>query len=158
MSVTNQTAGPSTNNFTAIFNAASTEYCRVTKNRLDTHPLAAQLDSCHGPEDISILRTQAQAFSKLHEADEKLMKWLTPTINILCALSDTLGEAIALVSCLILSSWLFTDIGTSAIFAREDDLYRYCCPTWCKSPLVPCIVSCDMELSLAGLEGCCIEP
>ena len=141
------------------FNAASTEYYRVTKNRLDTYPLAAQLDSCHCPEDISnVLRSQAHAFSKFHEDDEKLMKWLTPTINILCTLSDTLGEAITLVSWLILSSWLFTDIGASAIFTREDDLYRYCCPTWRESPHVPCIVSCDMELSLAGRERCCIEP
>ena len=99
MPTSNQTAGPSANTFTAIFVAASNEYRRVTRRRLDTHPFASQLDSCQSPEDFSgLLRTQAQAFINSHEADEKLMKRLTPTINILFTLSDTLGEAIALVS------------------------------------------------------------
>ncbi|KAH9985036.1 hypothetical protein BJV74DRAFT_952202 [Russula compacta] len=96
-STTGQTAGPSATNFTAIFNAASAEYRRVTRKRLDSHPLADKLDTCDNPEDISNLpQTQAQAFSKFREGDEILMKWLTPTVNILFTLSDTLGEGISL--------------------------------------------------------------
>ncbi|KAH9985048.1 hypothetical protein BJV74DRAFT_580184 [Russula compacta] len=118
MSASNQTAGPSTNTFTAIFIAASNEYQRVTRKRLDTHPFAAQLDSCHSPEDFSgLLRTQAQAFSKSHDADEKLMKWLTPTINILFTLSDTLGEAIALP--FSPAKAIFTGIGVLLGAARD---------------------------------------
>ena len=99
MSTSNQIPSPSTNNFTAIFNAASTEYEAVTGNRLDTHPFAAQLHTCHSPEDISnILRTQAQGFSKFCEGDEKLMAWLGPTIYILFTFSATLGEGVGLVS------------------------------------------------------------
>ena len=102
MSITNQTPGSSTINFTAVFNAAEVEYQKITRKRLDTHPLAAELDTCHSPEDISnLLRTQAQAFSKFCEGDEKLMRWLEPTVNILFTFSDTLGEGIALVSCLV---------------------------------------------------------
>ena len=99
MSSANQTTGSSTDNFTAIFNAAISEYRRLTGKRLDTHPFAAQLDTCQSPEAISnVLRTQAQAFRKFHEGDERLMKWLDPTIRILCTLSDTLGQGIGLVS------------------------------------------------------------
>ena len=104
MSTSNQSAGPSTStdNFTAIFNAASTEYARVTRKRLDTHPLAAQLDACDSPNAVSdLLRTQAQAFSKFRNGDEKLMAVLDPTVHILFTFSATLGEGIGLVSPLV---------------------------------------------------------
>ena len=102
MSASNQSAGPSTNTFTAIFNAASTEYRRLTGKSLDTHPFAAQFDTCQTPDAISnILRTQAQAFAKFREGDERLMTWLDPTIHILLTFSDTLGEGIGLVSNLV---------------------------------------------------------
>ena len=104
MSTSNQSAGPSTSadNFTAIFNAALTEYARVTGNPLDTHPFAAQLDACDSSKAVSdLLRTQAQAFSKFREGDEKLMAVLHPTVHILFAFSATLGEGIGLVSPLV---------------------------------------------------------
>jgi hypothetical protein len=99
MSATDQIAGPSTDNFTAIFNVASTEYQTVTGNHLDTHPFATQLNTCHSPEAISgLLRTQAQAFSKFRKGDEQLMAWLEPIVHILFTFSGTLGEGIGLVS------------------------------------------------------------
>jgi hypothetical protein len=102
MSASDQTAGPSTDNFTAIFDAASVEYQTLTGKSLDTHPLAAQLDNCRNPEAISeVLRTQAKAFSKFRKGDESLMAWLDPMVHILCTFSDTLGEGIGLVSNLI---------------------------------------------------------
>ena len=102
MSIRTQSARPSSDNFTAIFNAASSEYQRVTGKRLDTHPLATQLGPCNSPEAVSkILLKQAQAFSKFSKNDEKLMSWLDPTIQILLVFSATLGEGIGLVSHLI---------------------------------------------------------
>jgi hypothetical protein len=102
MSASNQTAGPSTDNFTAIFNAASIEYQKLTGKSLDTHPFASQLDTCQIPEAIShVLRTQAQAFSKFRKGDEKLMTWLDPTVHILFTVSATLGEGVGLVSNLV---------------------------------------------------------
>jgi len=104
MSTSNQSAGPSTStdNFSAIFNAASTEYARVTGKRLDTHPFAAQLDACDSPKAVSdLLRSQAQALSKFRKGDEKLMAVLDPTVHILFTFSATLGEGIGLVSPLV---------------------------------------------------------
>ena len=102
MSASNQTASPSTDNFAAIFNAASAEYQTLTGKSLDTHPIVTQLDNCLTPEAISnVLRTQAQAFSKFRKGDERLMAWLDPTIHILFTFSDTLGEGIGLVSDLV---------------------------------------------------------
>jgi fungal STAND N-terminal Goodbye domain len=128
MSASNQVAGPSTDSFLAIFNAASNEYLRVTGNRLETHPFAAQLVTCHSPEAVSnVLRSQAQAFSKFREGDEKLMIWLNPTINILLAFSGMLGEGIGLVSSLVHSFSQFLMTWFSAILSRENNLYRYRC-------------------------------
>ena len=101
MSASNQTAvsSTSTNNFTAIFNTASSEYQRVTGNHLDTHPFAAQLDTCDSPAAVSdLLWTQAQAFTKFRKGDEKLMTWLDPIVHILFTFSATLGEGIGPVS------------------------------------------------------------
>jgi hypothetical protein len=104
MSASNQVAGPSssTDNFTAIFSAASEEYLRVTGKRLDTHPFSAQLDDCLSPETVSnVLRTQVQAFKKFRKGDERLMTWLNPIVNILFTFSATLGNGIGLVSSLV---------------------------------------------------------
>ena len=102
MSASHQTAGPSSENFTAIFNTAAYEYKKLTGKSLNTHPFAAQLDTCQNPEAVSnVLRTQAQAFSKFREGDERLMTWLDPTVQILSTFSDTLGEGINLVRNLV---------------------------------------------------------
>jgi hypothetical protein len=133
MSATNQAAGPSrasrsTDNFTVIFQAASTEYERVTGKRLDSHPFATQLDSCDSPEAVlNALRTQVQAFDKSCKVDEKLMAWLDPMVHILFTFSATLGEGIGLVSHPICSVEPFFDTRSSAILARQNYLYRNRC-------------------------------
>ncbi|KAI9511099.1 hypothetical protein F5148DRAFT_422001 [Russula earlei] len=106
-------------NFAAIFSAASTEYHRVTGQRLDTHPLATQLEICHGPNDISnLLRAQAQAFGRFHKGDKDLMAWLDPTVHILCAFSATLGEGIALP--FSPAKTVFTGIGVLLQAVRDE--------------------------------------
>jgi len=102
MSSSSRTDSPSIDNFTAIFASAESEYQRVTGNRLDTHPFAAQLRSCDSPEDVSkIFRTQVHALRNFRQGDEKLMKWLDPTVNILFIFSSTVAEGIGLVSRII---------------------------------------------------------
>jgi hypothetical protein len=104
-STSNQTAGPSTDSFTAIFDVAVTEYQTMTGNRLNTHPFAAQLDACHTPEAIAdVFRIQAQAFIKFRKRDAKLMAYLDPIVQILFTFSATLGEGIGLVSPIIYSA------------------------------------------------------
>jgi len=103
MSTANQTAGPSRiDNFTAIFNAATSEYQRVTGNQLDNHPLSPLLDSCDSPEAVlDVLRMQAQTLRNFSKGDEKLMAWLNPTVHILFTFSATIEEGICLVSSLV---------------------------------------------------------
>ncbi|KAH8992292.1 hypothetical protein EDB86DRAFT_2830527 [Lactarius hatsudake] len=85
-------------NFQSIFNAALKAYKKKTKNDLLAHPLAAQLQACNSSADIlAILQDKVEEFDQSRSADERLSRWLNPTINILYALSATLGEGIGLV-------------------------------------------------------------
>ena len=86
-------------NFTAIFDAASNEYKSLTGQDLASHPFAATFENSNSPNSVlDVFRKQAQIFDKFCRGDDKLMAWLTPIVNILFTLSETLGEGIGLVS------------------------------------------------------------
>ncbi|KAI9433380.1 hypothetical protein H4582DRAFT_992132 [Lactarius indigo] len=88
----------SSSNFQAIFYASIKEFEKKTKNDLLVHPLMAQLLTCSSPTDIlAVLRTQVQQFEQSTSADDKLTKWLNPTVNVLYAFSAALGEGVGLV-------------------------------------------------------------
>ncbi|KAH9031828.1 hypothetical protein EDB84DRAFT_1676693, partial [Lactarius hengduanensis] len=96
MSQVPSTATSSTD-FGTIFEAALEAYNRQTKKDIASHPLATQLQSCDSPSAIlAILRAQVQAFDQSQNADEKLTKWLDPTVNVLYAFSATLGAGVGL--------------------------------------------------------------
>lgn len=98
----------SLSNFQSIFNTALKSYEKKTKNDLLAHPLAAQLQACNSPDDIlAILQEKVKELDISRSVDERLSKWLNPTINVLYAFSATLGAGVGLVSaieltCLIL--------------------------------------------------------
>ncbi|KAH9007530.1 hypothetical protein EDB84DRAFT_212288 [Lactarius hengduanensis] len=59
---------------------------------------ALKLQTCDSPVAIlTILQEQVDQFKQSRSADERLHKWLNPTINVLYAFSQTLGEGIGLV-------------------------------------------------------------
>ena len=96
---TEPSTSTSRSNFVSIFNAALEEYKHKTKKDLATHPLLPRLESCHSPEAIlTVFRGQIPGFSESQDADDRLTKWVTPTVNVLYAFSDTLGQGIGLVS------------------------------------------------------------
>jgi len=93
-------------NFQLIFNSALKAYERHTKNDLLSHPLATQLQACQSPSSIlAVLQQQVQELNQSRTSDDRLTKWLDPTINVLYAFPETLGEGISLV-CLRTSSRL----------------------------------------------------
>src|SRR6266403_2532959 len=86
-------------NFIPIFNAALESYQRKTKKDLASHPLLPSLQSCDSPEAIlTVLREQIPAFNQSQNGDDRLTKWVTPTVNVLYAFSATVGQGIGLVS------------------------------------------------------------
>jgi len=89
--------------FQLIFNDALEEYKKRTKNDLTAHPLATQLQLCDCPSAVlTVLQDQVGEIQQSRSNDERLTKWLGPTVNILYALSATLGESVGLVSSKIL--------------------------------------------------------
>jgi len=88
----------SSSNFQLIFNNALKEYEKQTKKDLLAHPLAAELQSCDSPTSIlAVLQQQVQDFNRARSSNERLTNWLDPTVNVLYAFSETLGEGVSMV-------------------------------------------------------------
>ncbi|KAI0291193.1 hypothetical protein B0F90DRAFT_1778802 [Multifurca ochricompacta] len=100
MSATQKPTPPSsTSNFISIFDAASKEYKKLTRQDLETHPFSAVLDNCESPDAVlAIFKKQANAFDEFRNGDDRITKWLNPIVHILFTFSATLGEGIGLVS------------------------------------------------------------
>ena len=100
MSSTFQVAASSSSpNFQLIFSAALKAYEKQTKRDLLAHPLASQLQTCDSIGSIlAVLKGQVDDLDHARKSDERLTKWLNPTVNVLLAFSATLGEGISLVS------------------------------------------------------------
>jgi hypothetical protein len=89
----------SASDFQSIFNAALKAYENKTKKDLLAHPLATHLQACKSPGDIlTVLQDNVKEFYQSRSADERLSRWLNPTINVLYAFSAMLGGGVGLVS------------------------------------------------------------
>jgi hypothetical protein len=83
----------------SIFDAALQLYQKKTKKDLIADPLFSQLESCDSTSGIlAILQDQARELDKSHSSDERLTKWLSPTVNVLCAFSAAVSGGVSLVS------------------------------------------------------------
>ena len=92
-------AASSESRFQAIFQDALKSYQKQTKKDLLTHPLASQLQSCDSTTAIlAILQDQVREFEKTSDSDERLTKWLRPTVNVLNAFSAAVSGGVSLVS------------------------------------------------------------
>ena len=88
----------SSSNFQAIFSAAVKAYEKRTKKDLLLHPLASQLQACNSPASIlAVLQGQVENLDRAQESDERLTKWLNPTVNVLLTFSATIGAGVSLV-------------------------------------------------------------
>jgi len=121
----------SSSNFQLIFNNALKAYEKQTKKDLLAHPLAAELQSCNSPTSIlAVLQQQVQDFNRSRSSHERLTNWLNPTVNVLYAFSETLGEGVSLV-CLGMSARLLCVSHTyfAGFFTSESDLcWSRCSP------------------------------
>ena len=134
-STSNQTS-PSATNFTAIFDAASNKYKTLTGQDLRKHTLATELESnSNSPDSIlAVFRKQAQALDKFRKNDDKLIKSLTPIVNILFTFS-TAGANIGLVRLLLFPLSRFYDMYFLVILSHNGSFYWYWCSSWGESLL-----------------------
>ena len=98
-----QQASSATPNFQPILDKALKEYKRKTGKELTTHPLAEEIKGCSSPDVIlAVLQGKANELNQSQSSDERLAKWLTPTVNVLNALSATVGQGVGTVSRIML--------------------------------------------------------
>ena len=86
----------SSSNTEGIFDAALKSYKKKTKKDLKNHDLFKQLETCNSPAAI-LAMFQASQFDRT-SSDDRLKKWIVPTINVLYAFSETLGGGVSLVN------------------------------------------------------------
>jgi hypothetical protein len=82
-------------NFQLIFDSALKAYKKRTKNDLLTHQLAGRLEACNSAS--SILTVLQELVQELNQSQRSNTKWLDPTVNVLLAFSETLGEGVGSV-------------------------------------------------------------
>jgi hypothetical protein len=123
----------STANFQAILDGALDIYVRETGVDITKHPSADKLQNCHSPEDIiQLLLERETAFKDYRDTKVwDLIDRLRPTVRVVHALSDVLGEVASLVSseaqdCRnLIIYYAYPILGT--ISADESDIYRNRC-------------------------------
>jgi hypothetical protein len=100
MSKTTPTASSSSSSsLQAIFEASLKEYEKKTEKSLLTHPLMARLQACNSPTDIlAVLRSQAAKIEQTTSADDKLIKWLDPIVNVLSVSSSVISAGVGMVN------------------------------------------------------------
>ncbi|KAH9034285.1 ankyrin repeat-containing domain protein [Lactarius hengduanensis] len=85
---------------------------------LTAHPLAAQLQACDSPAAIlTILQDQVDRFNQSRSSNQRLQKWLNRTINVLYAVSVTLGEGIGLA--FSPANVIFAGVGAVLLAAKD---------------------------------------
>ena len=98
MSHSHSTAA-SSSNFQQIINNAVKTYEKCTKQDLLSHRLASRLQACSSSAAIiTVLRQQVDGLDQSQSGDDRLTKWLTPTVKVLYTFSTTLEERAGLVS------------------------------------------------------------
>jgi hypothetical protein len=97
MSHTHSTSTSS--NFQLIFDNALKAYTKRTKKDLLKHPLADRFQACDSATSIlSVLQEEVQKLNYSQRSNERLTKWLDPTVKVLHVFTETLGEGVGLVS------------------------------------------------------------
>ena len=100
MSSTANTTSTSSN-FKALFDAALDKYTKRTGQDLRNHPMAAIIDRCGSLDSVlAVFQEQSLAFDRFRSGDPELLKWLTPVVNRLHAISTNaaLSAGTSLVS------------------------------------------------------------
>jgi len=88
-------------NYQSIFDNALEVYRKKTGKDLRSHPLLSKLETCDSPDAVlNTLRHEIPGFGQSGSSndDNKLTKWLDPTIKVLVAFSSTIGDGVSLVS------------------------------------------------------------
>ena len=83
----------------SIIDAALADYTKLTGTDLSKTPFAIALEQSNSPEAVlQLLHEREKAFNEYRDEDRKLIKCLSPAVNVLQAFSNIIGEAVSQVS------------------------------------------------------------
>jgi hypothetical protein len=139
MSHTHPTASSSSSssNFQLIIDNALDTYKKRTKNDLLAHPLATRLQTCKSPGAIiAVLQEQEQGLDRSRSSDERLSKWLDPTVNVLQAFSSILVAGASLVCFRTYLCEFYSHTYVTGIPSCERDLCRRRRPPFSERPFI----------------------
>ena len=95
----NPASTSSNSTYQSIFDNALEAYKKKTKKDLRSHPLFAKLEACNSPDAVlTTLREQILQQDQSRSIDDKLTKWLNPTVNVIYNFSQAIGGGVSLVS------------------------------------------------------------
>jgi fungal STAND N-terminal Goodbye domain len=90
----------SPSNFRLIIDAALDEYTKQTGTDLTQNSFAHKFQHSDSPDHVlGLFQERAKEFKEYRDGNRELINFLKPAVEVLHALSGTLGEAISLVSC-----------------------------------------------------------
>ena len=83
--------------FKSILDEALRKYEKKAGKPLFDDPLADKLQRCNSIDTLkAIFQSQAKALQP-KDGDKRLMKWIDPTVDVLCRFSDSLGGVAGIV-------------------------------------------------------------
>jgi fungal STAND N-terminal Goodbye domain len=86
-------------NFRLIIDAALDEYTKQTGIDLAQNPFARRIQQSDSPGHVmELFQEREKEFNEYRDRNRKLINLLKPAVQVLHALSGTLGEAVSLVS------------------------------------------------------------
>jgi hypothetical protein len=95
---TSSTSQAASSNIQLITNALA-DYAKITGIDLSKNPFATALDQANSPEAIlHLFQEQEKAFKDHHDGNRRLIRCLSPAVNVIQAFSGILGEEVSLVS------------------------------------------------------------
>jgi hypothetical protein len=111
-------------NFQSIFDDAVKAYDEKTKGNITENYLLGMLAPCKSANDVlTVLHQKENTLSTSINGTESIIKWLTPTIHVLCAFSAAIAQGVGLVSLsLFTSSESMASCMFSGIPASKCDL------------------------------------
>ncbi|KAH9020241.1 hypothetical protein EDB84DRAFT_578605 [Lactarius hengduanensis] len=102
----------------AALNQALSGYKKKTGKKLLDHPLATDLQRCDSVAAVlEVLQGQVSAFQQFKAGDQRLMKWISPVVDVLYTFSGTLGGVAGLA--FPPAGVIFTGIGVLLSVAKD---------------------------------------
>ena len=90
---------PSSISNTQLITNALADYAKITGIDLTNNPLATALKQSNSPEAIlQLIQEREKEFKEYRDGNRRLLRCLSPAVNVIQAFSGILGEAVSLVS------------------------------------------------------------